>query len=56
MFTEEIVALWGALELTIIRKTELGKDNFSFSKVNQLLKMFGYVLVTVNENDFGTGN
>lgn len=37
--------------LTVIRKIEQGKENLNLSGVNQLLKMFGYVLMPINHNN-----
>jgi len=48
--TQEELAMKAGVALTVIRKIEQGKENLSLSKVNQVLKMFGHVLVPVKEN------
>ncbi|MCC7301283.1 MAG: helix-turn-helix transcriptional regulator [Bacteroidia bacterium] len=37
--------------LTIVRKIEQGKENVKLEKVNQVLKMFGHVLVPVSQRE-----
>lgn len=34
--------------LTVIRKIEQGKTNLNLEKVNQVLKMFGHILIPVS--------
>lgn len=47
--TQEEFALKTGVALTIIRKIEQGKDNLSLSKVSQVLKMFGHILIPFPE-------
>jgi len=49
--TQEEFAERAGVALTVIRKIEQGKDNLSLTKVNQVLKMFGHVLVPVNASE-----
>ncbi len=49
--TQEEFAEKAGVALTVIRKIEQGKENLSLSKVNQVLHMFGHILVPKNEND-----
>lgn len=37
--------------LTVVRKIEQGKTNLNLEKVNQVLKMFGHVLVPISLKD-----
>lgn len=47
--TQEEFAKKAGVALTVIRKIEQGKDNLSLSKVNQVLKMFGHILVPIKD-------
>lgn len=49
--TQEEFAMKAGEALTVVRKIEQGKGNLSLSGVNQVLKMFGYVLGPVNERE-----
>jgi y4mF family transcriptional regulator len=49
--TQEEFAEKSGVALTVIRKIEQDKENLSLSKVNQVLHMFGHVLVPKNEKD-----
>lgn len=49
--TQEEFAEKAGVALTVIRKIEQGKENLSLSKVNQVLSLFGHVLVPTNEKD-----
>jgi y4mF family transcriptional regulator len=49
--TQDEFAEKAGVALTVIRKIEQGKENLSLSKVNQVLSMFGHVLVPANEKD-----
>jgi len=49
--TQEEFADKAGVALTVIRKIEQGKENLSLSKVNQVLSLFGHVLVPTNEKD-----
>lgn len=49
--TQEEFAEKSGVALTVIRKIEQGKENLSLSKVNQVLSMFGHVLIPKNEKD-----
>lgn len=42
--------------LTIIRKIEQGKENVRLEKVNQVLKMFGHLLVPVSSKELSLKN
>jgi y4mF family transcriptional regulator len=46
--TQEELAIKSGVALTVIRKIEQRKENLNFSKVNQVLQMFGHVLGPVN--------
>lgn len=45
--TQEQFADRAGVALTVIRKIEQGKENLNLSSINQVLKMFGYVLKPV---------
>ena len=47
--TQEEFADRAGVALTVIRKIEQGKKNLNLSSVNQVLKMFGYVLSPFQE-------
>lgn len=47
--TQEEFADRSGVALTVIRKIEQGKENLNLSGVNQVLKMFGYVLAPTQE-------
>ena len=49
--TQEQFADRAGVALTVIRKIEQGRDNLNFSSINQVLKIFGYVLAPVQETD-----
>jgi len=49
--TQEEFAEKAGVALTVIRKIEQGKENLSLLKVNQVLSMFGHVLIPINEKD-----
>jgi y4mF family transcriptional regulator len=49
--TQEEFAEKAGVALTVIRKIEQGKENLSLSKVNQVLSLFGHILVPTNEKD-----
>lgn len=49
--TQEEFADRAGVALTVIRKIEQGKENLNLSSVNQVLKMFGYVLAPIEENN-----
>lgn len=49
--TQEEFADRAGVALTVIRKIEQGKENLNLSSVNQVLKMFGYVLTPIEENN-----
>ncbi|MFD2742462.1 MULTISPECIES: helix-turn-helix domain-containing protein [Sphingobacterium] len=49
--TQEEFAERAGVALTVIRKIEQGKENLNLEKVNQVLKMFGHVLVPVNARE-----
>ena len=49
--TQEQFAERAGVALTIIRKIEQGKENIRLDKVNQVLKMFGHVLVPVSNKE-----
>ena len=46
--TQEEFADRAGIALTVIRKIEQGKTNLNLEKVNQVLAMFGHILVPVN--------
>lgn len=48
--TQEEFADRAGVALTVIRKIEQGKENLNMSSVNQVLKMFGYVLVPIDKS------
>lgn len=48
--TQEEFADRAGVALTVIRKIEQGKENLNLSSINQVLKMFGYVLAPIEEN------
>ncbi|WP_231459812.1 MULTISPECIES: helix-turn-helix domain-containing protein [unclassified Pedobacter] len=54
--TQEEFADRAGVALTVIRKIEQGKQNLNLSSVNQVLKMFGYVLVPIEENRVSQNN
>lgn len=47
--TQEELAIKSGVALTVVRKIEQRKENLNFSKVNQVLQMFGHVLGPINE-------
>jgi y4mF family transcriptional regulator len=47
--TQEEFAARAGVALTVIRKIEQGKGNLQLEKVNQVLKMFGHVLMPVSQ-------
>ena len=47
--TQEEFAERAGVALTVIRKIEQGKGNLQLEKVNQVLKMFGHVLMPVSQ-------
>ena len=49
--TQEQFAGRAGVALTIIRKIEQGKENVKLEKVNQVLKMFGHLLVPVSTKE-----
>jgi y4mF family transcriptional regulator len=49
--TQEEFADKAGVALTVIRKIEQGKENLSFSKVNQVLMLFGHVLAPIIVKD-----
>jgi len=49
--TQEEFAEKAGVALTVIRKIEQGKENLSLSKVNQVLSMFGQILIPIHEKD-----
>jgi y4mF family transcriptional regulator len=49
--TQEEFAERAGVALTVVRKIEQGKENLNLGKVNQVLKMFGHVLVPVSSKD-----
>jgi len=49
--TQEEFAERAGVALTVIRKIEQGKENLQLEKVNQVLKMFGHVLVPVSDKE-----
>jgi y4mF family transcriptional regulator len=46
--TQEEFADRAGVALTVIRKIEQNKTNLNLDKVNQVLKMFGHILVPVS--------
>ncbi len=49
--TQEQFAERAGVALTVIRKIEQGKENVKLEKVNQVLKMFGHLLVPVSSKE-----
>lgn len=49
--TQEQFAERAGVALTIIRKIEQGKENIKLEKINQVLKMFGHLLVPVSSKE-----
>ncbi|HET6244233.1 MAG: helix-turn-helix transcriptional regulator [Bacteroidetes bacterium] len=49
--TQEQFAERAGVALTIVRKIEQGKENVKLEKVNQVLKMFGHLLVPVSSKE-----
>jgi y4mF family transcriptional regulator len=49
--TQQELAERAGVALTVIRKIEQKKENLNLEKVNQVLKMFGHVLVPVDLRD-----
>jgi y4mF family transcriptional regulator len=47
--TQEEFAERAGVALTVIRKIEQGKENLQLEKVNQVLKMFGHILMPVSQ-------
>jgi y4mF family transcriptional regulator len=54
--TQEEFAVKAGVALTVIRKIEQGKENLSLSKVNQVLSMFGHILIPTNQKDATRNN
>ncbi|HET6245174.1 MAG: helix-turn-helix transcriptional regulator [Bacteroidetes bacterium] len=54
--TQEQFAERAGVALTIIRKIEQGKENVKLEKVNQVLKMFGHLLVPVSSKELKKEN
>ncbi|MCF2487648.1 type II toxin-antitoxin system Y4mF family antitoxin [Dyadobacter sp. CY347] len=52
--TQEEFAERAGVALTVVRKIEQGKENLNLEKVNQVLKMFGHVLIPANMKDPST--
>ncbi|MCF0041913.1 type II toxin-antitoxin system Y4mF family antitoxin [Dyadobacter fanqingshengii] len=52
--TQQEFAERAGVALTVVRKIEQGKENLNLEKVNQVLKMFGHVLIPVNMKDLPT--
>ena len=50
--TQEEFAERAGVALTVIRKIEQGKENLNLEKVNQVLKMFGHILVPVSRKEW----
>ena len=50
-FTQKEFADRAGVALTVIRKIEQGKTNLNLEKVNLVLKMFGHVMMPVQENE-----
>ena len=48
--TQEEFADRAGVALTVIRKIEQGKENLNVSSINQVLKMFGYILAPIEAN------
>ena len=49
--TQEEFAERAGVALTVIRKIEQSRSNLNLEKVNQVLKMFGHVLVPVSTKE-----
>ncbi|WP_339676988.1 helix-turn-helix domain-containing protein [Cyclobacterium marinum] len=49
--TQEEYADKAGVALTVIRKIEQGKENLNLSKINQVLSMFGHILIPISEKD-----
>ncbi|MCX2453839.1 helix-turn-helix domain-containing protein [Pedobacter sp. PLR] len=49
--TQEEFADRAGVALTVIRKIEQGKENLNLSSVNQVLAMFGQVLVPMDSSE-----
>jgi y4mF family transcriptional regulator len=49
--TQEQFAERAGVALTVIRKIEQGKENVKLEKVNQVLKMFGHLLVPISSKE-----
>jgi y4mF family transcriptional regulator len=49
--TQEEFAEKAGVALTVVRKIEQGKENLNLDKVNQVLRMFGNVLVPVSSKE-----
>ena len=49
--TQEQFAERAGVALTVIRKIEQGKENVMLVKVNQVLKMFGHLLVPLSSKE-----
>lgn len=49
--TQQEFAERAGVALTVIRKIEQGKENVKLEKVNQVLKMFGHLLVPVSSKE-----
>ncbi|MCZ4222379.1 helix-turn-helix domain-containing protein [Pedobacter rhodius] len=49
--TQEQFADRAGVALTVIRKIEQGKENLNLSSINQVLKMFGYILAPIEGSD-----
>lgn len=46
--TQQDFAEKAGVALTVVRKIEQGKNDLQLGKVNQVLKMFGYILAPVS--------
>jgi y4mF family transcriptional regulator len=49
--TQEQFAERAGVALTVIRKIEQGKENIQLEKINQVLKMFGHLLVPLSSKE-----
>jgi len=49
--TQEEFAEKAGVALTVVRKIEQGKENLNLDKVNQVLRMFGNVLVPISSKE-----
>lgn len=54
--TQQEFAERAGVALTVVRKIEQGKSDLQLEKVNQVLKMFGHILVPVSLKMFSTNN